>query len=512
MAEFPLRLAAIDVGSNAIRYTVGEFADPDHWTEVAGERIAVRLGRDVFTRERRLSDETLEAGTRALVQIRRRLDDLGVQHYRAVATSAVRESRNGSEFVDRVRGESGIHLETISGSEEARLVWLAVCQRIKLGERRWVLMDLGGGSVEVSIMDQDGIRWSESHSLGSVRLLQTFRDDAVEGDEDLLELLARYVQVLRVPRLATIPEPRGVIATGGNIEALARLCGASSDANGVRSLPLADLSEVLGRLADFNESERVDRFGLRTDRADVIVPAGVVYEHVAKLAEADEIVVPGVGVREGVLLDLRDERLDRVGHTDRQTRGTLAAAVALGRRCRFDESHGRHVAKLSLSMFDQLTDLHGLGRSGRRILQTGALLHDIGQFISYRRHHKHSCYIISNADLPGLSSGELAMAALVARYHRRANPQPKHPGYGELPKADRDLVRKLAAILRVCDALDREHLSRVRKLEVRRTPEGFDLHARVRGASGLESWALRKKGHLFRDVFGGPVRFDPHRI
>jgi len=508
LVTFPLRVAAIDVGSNAIRYSVAEFSGPDQFTGIEAERIAVRLGRDVFTRERRLTPETLDAGTAALAQIRRRIDDLGIPHYRAVATSAVRESRNGGEFVERIRKETGIHLETISGSEEAHLVWRSIRNRVALGDSRWLLVDLGGGSVEVSIVDRNEILWSESHTLGSVRLLQSFREEGVKEGDDLRGLLERYVQVLKVPRAVTRWQPAGIIATGGNIEALASLAGAPKDDEGVQFLAMDELRSVLDRLVSMSEAERVKKLGLRVDRADVIVPAAVVYERIAELSGAQEIVVPGVGVREGVLLDLVEDLTDHGAHASRQERELYAAAVGLGRRLRFDEAHGLQVARLSLALFDQLEELHGLGPRDRAILTAGALLHDIGQFISYRRHHKHSWYVISNADLTGLSMREVQMAALVARYHRRAEPDPLHPGYGELAEEDREAVSKLAALLRVADALDREHIARVTALRARLTNGSLVLDLETRGSLALEEWALLKKGRMFENVFGLKVRLE----
>jgi exopolyphosphatase/guanosine-5'-triphosphate,3'-diphosphate pyrophosphatase len=195
------RVAAVDVGSNAIRYVIAEVSKTGAYLEVESERIGVRLGKDVFTKSRTLTAATMDAGVGALSRIRRRIDDLGIAHYRAIATSAVRESRNGGEFVDRIRRESGIHLETISGSEEAKLVWLAVNDRMNLSSSRWFLMDLGGGSVEVSVVDREGILWTESHTLGSVRLLQAFSENGASlSGEEYRELRERYVHSLKVPR------------------------------------------------------------------------------------------------------------------------------------------------------------------------------------------------------------------------------------------------------------------------------------------------------------------------
>jgi len=506
------RIAAIDVGSNAIRYVVAEISDAGVYAEVEGERIAVRLGADVFTKERVLRPETMEAGVAALVRIRRRLDDLGVAHYRAVATSAVRESGNGGEFVDRVRRESGIHLETISGSEEARLVWVAVANRIDFGTDRWLMMDLGGGSVEVSVADGTGILWSESHTLGSVRLLQALRENGEpESGADYRELLERYVHVLKFPDAVRTWGPVAAVATGGNIEALADLAGAGRDARGVSRIGLGVLRELIERLASLGVEERVAQLGLREDRADVILPAAVVYERVAELAGVDEILVPRVGVKEGLVLDLDERLTDEATRSSHRERTIRSAALALGRRFQFDEVHGEQVARLSLALFDDLEPLHALGPRERDLLMVAALLHDVGQYISYRRHHKHSQYVIANSELPELSPADVSFVALLARYHRRSEPKLGHPEFAALSTADREAMRRLAAMLRVADALDREHVERVASLGCRVDRDAVALEVETRGTLTLEEWALRSKGALFEAVFGRPVRVDAVR-
>lgn len=509
------RVAAIDVGSNAIRYVIAEVSDSGTYGEVESERLAVRLGKDVFTRDRQLTQETMDAGVAALTRIRRRIDDLGIAHYRAVATSAVRESRNGGAFVEQVRRESGIHLETISGSEESRLVWIAVKSRIELGDQRWFTMDLGGGSVEVSVVDSEGILWSESHTLGSVRLLQALEENvAPDSGGDYQELLERYAHVFKVSRAAEEWTPAGVIATGGNIDSLADLCRAPRDPKGVARLAMTDLQDAIERLAALSYEERVHELGLREDRADVILPAAVVYERVAELARAEEILVPGVGVKEGLVLDLVDELRNEPAHADRREQEIRAAAVTLGRRFQFDEAHGHQVARLSLALFDQLSELHGLGAKERNLLMAGAFLHDIGQFVSYGRHHKHSMYLIENSELPGLSPRDIQIVALLARYHRRAHPRPGHLGYDELAEPEREVVRKLAALLRVADALDREHVSRVVSLTARvdEVQGEVVLDLETQGRLVLEEWALRKKGKLFDSVYGKRIRVDAEPI
>lgn len=507
---FPFRAAAIDVGSNAIRFAAGEFVDPHHWIELEVQRVPVRLGHNAFLTGS-LDERTMSAAVETMATFRRSLDNLGIARYRAVATSAVRDSRNGPELVDRVRRETGIRLETITGTEEARLVWVALGSRVDLGEDLWVATDLGGGSLEISLVSAEGIQWSESHTMGTVRLLEDLGQ--VELDpQNFRVLLSEYTNTLRIPDHVRPSEIAGLIATGGNIEALADLAGAPSDEAGVSRLAYTDLRDTAKMLAGLSVEERVDQLGLREDRADVILPAAVIYAQVARLVGASEIIVPRVGVREGVLLDLADDVSGPAVHASRLEQLALRGALALGQRFHFDELHGRHVARLALSLFDQLRDLHGLDEEDRRVLLVAAVLHDVGQFISYRRHHKHSLYLIYNSDVPGLSRSQRILAALVARYHRRAEPQNSHFLYQDLRGADRVRVRRLAGILRLADALDREHLQRVPAVKAVVDDGALHLELDGRGDLLLEYWSLQRKSSMFTSVFGievQPVRSSP---
>jgi exopolyphosphatase/guanosine-5'-triphosphate,3'-diphosphate pyrophosphatase len=497
--NFPLRAAAIDIGSNGMRFLAAEFLQPMHYNVIEQVRTPVRLGHDVFLTGR-LADDAMDAAVAALAGYRNRLDALEIGRHRAVATSAVRDSRNGGSFRERVRRDAGIELEVITGAEEARLVHQAVRSRITLGPKRWVLVDLGGGSVEVSLVDDESIFWSVSHDMGAVRLLEEL---AVAGDEPgrFRRRLEEYTATLRIPSLGR-HKPAGFIATGGNIEALARLANAPTDERGVATLAIADLRALIDALSGLSYRQRVEQLGLRDDRADVILPASMVYERVARLAGFDEIIVPNVGLKDGVVVDLVDDLVGHEPHGERHDQTVLGGAIALGRRYHIDAPHGRHVAELSLTLFDQLEALHGLTRADRRILLAAGLLHDIGTFIGYRKHHKHSLYILSESELPGFTPNEILMVANVARYHRKGEPASHHEPFMELPEKERDRVVRLAALLRIADALDREHLQTVRAVRAERSDDGLWLALEGSGDLLLERWAVQKKAGLFEKTFG----------
>jgi exopolyphosphatase/guanosine-5'-triphosphate,3'-diphosphate pyrophosphatase len=500
--EFPLRVACVDMGSNAIRFVAAEFSSETEYSVLASERSPVRLGHGVYL-SGRLERSAMDRAVSALAGFRLQMDELGIEHYRAVATSAVRESSNGDAFAERIRDETGLRLETISGSEEARLVHLAVATTLPLGNRTWLLVDLGGGSVEVSLVDQNGTYWSESHTMGSVRLLEELTGAGADPGR-FRRMLAEYISILKVPAMSEGDRVAGYVATGGNIETLAKLAG-FADGIGVTHVPVATLRAIIEQLARLSFRERVDQLGLREDRADVILPAAMVYERLAELSGTDEILVPHVGIKEGVLYDVVNRLVRHRDHEDRQERGVLESAIVVGRKYHFDEAHARQVTCLALKLFDQLKALHGLGAADRRILQAAALLHDIGQFVSFQSHHKHTLYLIAHTELPNFSQREMQLVANVARYHRKAHPADHHPFYAALGDTEKVRTTRLAALLRLADALDREHTQRVTDLTAKVGPDELILW--LDGTSGLllEGWSLKKKANLFVKVFGRKV-------
>lgn len=497
---FPLRVAAIDIGSNAIRFLAAEFSAAGTYTVLEAERSSVRLGHDVFLTGK-LTREAMDAAVATIADFRERMAKWGVRKSRAVATSAVREATNGERFLARVKKETGVQIEVISGSEEARLVHLAVRNRVAMGKKQWLLVDLGGGSVEVSLADHEAVHWSESHTMGSVRLLEELAGVGQEPGR-FRRLLEEYVSTLRIPSVAEYRRPVGLIATGGNIDALARLSTVRQGPGDSLVIPLEGLRSAIARLSGLSFRQRVEELGLREDRADVIVPAALVYERLAVLAGVEEIHAPGVGVREGVALDLADEAGTDRSYRDRQLQQVTAGATALGRHYMFDEGHGAHVAHLALSLFDQLRKLHGLGEPERRLLLAAAILHDIGSYVSYKRHHKHSLYLISNSELPGFTPKDMEVVANIARYHRKSEPASDHEAYAALEVRDQRRVEALASLLRMADALDREHSRKVDGVRAQVRNKKLVLHIDGRGDLLLEKWAIERKSDFFRRVFG----------
>ncbi|MDI3290447.1 Ppx/GppA phosphatase family protein [Polyangium sp. 15x6] len=512
------RLAAIDIGSNAIRLRVVD-VDPPLLTDdgprfypfrdVLVDRAPVRLGHDVFTKGR-LENGVIGAACEALKRFRAAMDAAKVERYRAVATSAAREAQNGDLFVERAERESRVHVEIIEGVEEARLVQLAVVERIAMGPRRSLLVDIGGGSTELTLLEGRLPVYSRSLPVGTVRLLEAFLEGRGPIDIGHSKLLEEYVDRVCADAFREIEDASDgpvdvVIGTGGNIETLADLCPMPIAFPEGRAIEVRSMRRLLDELSAKSVDERVTAYGLRPDRADTIVPAATVLCRVAEAFGRESITAPGVGLKEGVLVDLARQ------HFVPRDFGGEAAAVSeaclrLGRRYHFDEAHGLLVARFATRLFDELATRHRMSPRDRILLHAAALLHDVGDFVRYEGHHKHSYYLIVHADLMGLSPPEREIVANVARYHRKSPPQLDHDNFRTLSREDRAKVKAMAAILRVADALDREHRAKVAGVSGRIDGDTLVLELSGTEDRSLEEWTVGAKCGMLKDALGLDVR------
>jgi exopolyphosphatase/guanosine-5'-triphosphate,3'-diphosphate pyrophosphatase len=433
------------------------------------------------------------------------MDAAKVDAYRATATSAVREATNGATLVERALRETGIELEIIEGVEEARLIQLAVVRHLALHDRRALLIDVGGGSTELTLLDQGQSAFSMSLPLGTVRLLETVLKGVRTLGKEQARLLGEMVDRALVEAAPHIRKAdfELVVGTGGNIDTLAELCPLKGGAQGqARAIDVTQLRPLFARLCAMTPNERKDAYDLRPDRADTIVPAASILLRFAELFKTTSIAAPGVGLKDGILEELVDKHF-HVWDTAREAQSVIDACVRLGRRYHFDEAHGRLVAKLAGLLFDDLQVVHQFGERERLLMRAAAILHDVGDFVRYDGHHKHSYYVIQHSDIMGLSAVERAIVANIARYHRKSVPDPSHPNFRELDKDARARVRGLAAILRIADALDREHRGKVDSVRgvVDRTKGRLLLFVTGEPERELEEWTVKAKSELLRDVY-----------
>jgi exopolyphosphatase/guanosine-5'-triphosphate,3'-diphosphate pyrophosphatase len=504
----PVYHAAIDAGSNALRLVIARSYSPRSVEILRTERVPVRLGRHAFTNHR-LDQETLARTARAFRDFRRVMDRFGVVRYRAVATAAAREATNRRALIERVRRKSGIELEIISGEEEARLVRQAVLASMKNGTVPSMILDLGGGSLELNFMRGAEVERCVGLPLGTVRLMETQGISGAISEEAAARLRLHVLSVLRTA-LQQIGPPRPdlagklAVACGGNAEALAQLAPGTRARNAPQ-LNLRLLRERLWQILDRDVPGRMKYFGLRRDRAEVLGVAAIVLSALGEWMHLDAVAVPGVGVREGVLLDLVAAEFGPAPLTTEQTlyaRRMVSCAEWFARRHDFDASHAEAVRVLALSLFDQLRPVHQMEPEMRVLLAVAATLHDVGQFIHSKSHHRHGDYLIRNADIPGLKGWRRNFVACLVRYHNgKSDPQTGDKPYDALDGPRRRDVSRLAGLLRIAEKLETAHEQSVESVDVE-VQDGM-AHFRVwmRNDSRLVQNGLTRRAALFEKEF-----------
>jgi len=498
------------MGASAIRLVVaeGEPGQPIRILEEASR--GVLLGKDTFTHGR-LEAATVEATLKALEGFRRIMDTYGVVRYRAVATSAIREAQNRETFLDRVRLRTGIDVEVIDGSEENRLTYMAVHDKLKDHEvfatGDALLVEVGGGSADISFLRKGQPIHSGTYALGSIRMRQNLAAWHA-SHEQRTRLLRRHIHnvVDDIRREMPLREARHFIAFGGDVRfAAARILGDETPEGEVRVVAKEPFLAFCDEVTTNDVEDLVARYRLPQADAETLVPALMAYRELLVETAAESITIPDASLRSGLLLDIA--RTEAGYGIEDFSRQVLASAQALGEKYRYDATHARNVAHLATRLFDELRVEHGLSGRDRLLLEVAALLHDVGIYVSLRGHHKHSQYLLSVSEIFGLSRDDMAVVSNVARYHRRATPQKSHLPYTALDSDTRVAVNKLAAILRLANALDADHLQKVKDLKV--VPEEGAWALEVEGAGDLtmERLAASSRADFFVEVFGRRVTF-----
>ena len=504
------RLAAIDIGTNSIRCIVVEADGVNPFKILTDEKATVRLGERI-ARDNLVSPEAWSRAMTALARMKKVVDGYGVRWVEAVATSAMRRAANGELFVKAVADEIGLEISVISGEEEAELVTLSALNSFDMAGARYAMADIGGGSVEVVTAFGCHIKALRSLELGAVVLTEMFGTSDLVGKEDYLRLRKHVRKTLKTAGIDKPPPSPVMIGSGGAMTAIAAMVMAMRkeeyiSAHGYEILRF-EIVHLLAMLLRKDLKGRKGIPGLNPERADIIVAGVAVVDQLMELLGANTLRINERGLREGIILKaLRKHNLSREARSPRTWR---EAALEFARSCHFDEDHSQQVARLSLELFDALAAFFGLTDKDRQMLETAALLHDIGYLIGYSGHHKHSYHLIRHADLFGFPPREHEIIANIARYHRKSLPAKKHESYARLSARDRALVEKLGGILRLADGLDRRRVSAVTSLECMLSSTTFRISLYGPDDVSVEIFGGKQKGDLFETAFARKLMLSP---
>ncbi|NJN73190.1 MAG: Ppx/GppA family phosphatase [Limnothrix sp. RL_2_0] len=515
-------LAAIDIGTNSIHMVIVKIQPSlPAFTIIAREKDVVRLGhRDRQTGN--LTDEAMERSMKALQRCQDLAASFQVNSLIAVATSAMREAPNGKTFLQRIETELGLKVDLISGQEEARRIYLGVLSAVDFNQQPHVLIDIGGGSTEISLAETHEARFLSSTKVGAVRLTQDFvREDPISNREFItlqayirgrlerpIEMLREQIQPNEKVRMIGTS---GTIETLAEIHAMANLGNVPNPLQGYRFSRKA-LGKIIQQMRELNCRERANLPGMSEKRSEIILAGAIILQEAMNLLDISEIMVCERALREGVIVDwmlsrgLIESRLKYQGSIRERS------VMAIAKKYRVDVDYGKRTADFSLAIFDQLYGLlHEWDTEAREMLWAAAILHNCGLYISHSSHHKHSYYLIRNAELLGFNETQVEIVANLARYHRKSKPKKKHDNFQNLTdKKHRQMVHELSAIMRLAVGLDRRQIGAIAAvvcdydkkkgvLTLNLTPSYKD------DPCDLERWSLDYKKIIFEEEFGVTV-------
>ena len=500
-------VAAIDIGATGIRLTIAEL-EGERQRILESAKQPINLGRDTFLRGR-IQPETVEECVRILKGFRSLMREYGISQesqVKAIATSSLREAENRDTVLNRIYIATQVNVTLLDESEVNRLLYMAVRPALveskSWGKSDALLVEVGGGSTQLLLFQGGQVTFSETYALGSLRLREVLEDYGPPASRTI-QVLEQEVQhaVDQIHNTCPLTKAPILIAMAGVTKLAASQIIPSWETKSLGVLSFKAFTQFTQEVLPLPIDELVRRFHITYPEAETVAPGLLAYLQLGRAFSVQEVWVPQVSLRDGLLREMAFPTL----WSEELGQQVLRSAQTLGERFRFDARHGLHVATLCLSLFQELQSEHLLGNHDALLLQVAAILHDIGLVISNRSHHKHSYYLLSNSDLFGLSKADMRCVALVSRYHRRGAPSMTHPEYAELDRESRMVVSKMAAILRVADALDRNHLQQVQQIRCSR--EGGQLVITIWGLEdlSLERFALQQKGSLFEEVYGLPV-------
>ncbi|GIX04715.1 MAG: exopolyphosphatase [Planctomycetaceae bacterium] len=507
-AATPQVVAVIDVGTTALRMTVAEISEGPHVRILANLSQPVALGRDTFTRGS-IEKSTIEECVRVLRSYRRILHEHHVtrpEEIRCVATSAVREAQNRLAFLDRIYAATGFAITTLDEAEVNRITYHGVQPLLRaetqLQGRNIVIAEVGGGSTEVLLVRDADVLFAHTYRLGSLRLremLEVYRAPLTSFRRVLETHIQRILDsVLQQPMFRDVQD---VIGLGGDLRFASKQIDPERAHERLIELPLSRLESFADQILGMNEDKLVHRYHLPYADAATLGPALLAYVYLCRALKVERLLVGHVNLRDGVLMEMAT----RGAWSDDFIQQVIRSGLECASKFKVDEPHARHVMKLCRILFQGLREEHRLEQRYEVLLSLAALLHEIGLYVSTGSYHKHTMYLINNSELFGLSRNDVMLVALVARYHRKSSPKPTHPGYSTLDRDQRIAVCKLAALLRVADALDATHHQRIHELRMTREAGRLILSIPHVDDLSLEQLALKQSGSLFEETYGMPV-------
>ena len=501
------RYAAIDIGSNSIRMEAAEVTPGEPARILASEREVTRLGESVF-RTGVVSEDAMRTTSAVLARMAtlyRKLDVIGV---RAVATSAIRDTRNPAAFLERASEAAGTPVEIISGREEARLIYLGVESVWPQDGKRTLVIDIGGGSAEIMGAEDGVLKDAFSKPLGAVRLREIFLKDDPPTPLQLHQM-NEYIE-------AKLDNPLQRLGHGGWDRAIATSATAAAVASAVARVPgsrreeidrlrtpASEIAKLYRRVSVLGLAGRRRITGIGPRRAEILIPGVAVLLKFLREFKLPAVYYCRAGVRDGIIADLAARNVG--AELSRLSRDQRREVEAMGRKYAVSVEHARRVANIAHLFYTALQPLHGLPPAHGKLLDAAAHLVDVGHYVSDSGHHKHSFYLISNSDMAGFTERERMLVASLCRYHRKSLPSPVHSHYQALTPDERRTLLYLIPLLRLADNLNRARQQRIHGIECRMRDGEVLVQVKSSHDIDLEQWGAERAGEAFRQIYNRDI-------
>ncbi len=500
----PRPVAVIDIGATSIRMQIAEIFGSGRIRKHDALTNGVSLGRDTFSNGS-IGRSTIEESVRVLKSYQKILQEFGItdpKEIRVVATSGVREASNSLEFLDRVFIATGLQIELFNEAELHRVTYLGIQPFFDMHQElfcgRTLVCEVGGGTTEVLMLQKQDVTISRSFRLGSIRLrkaLDAYDAPAAKTGRLLKSQVSHFVQ-----QILTLvgDQPAQYFAMGGEIRYLIHHLGRNFQENNLPELSTSELREFTESILNLSPDRLAARLHLSQTEAEALGPALYVHLCIAEAIQSDRIFVADVNLRDGLIKEISQG----FNWSETIQSQVIRSAEKLAEKYGIEGSHATHVAFLGCQIFDQLQSFLNIDPRHKMLLHLASLLHEVGQFVNVRSYHKHSLYLIRNSEFFGVDSNDLLLVALVARYHRRATPQPAHEGYSSLNRENRVLVAKLAAILRIAIALDVTRTQRIETIQCSVRKNELIIQVNNSSELAIENAEVEKSSQMLEDLFG----------
>lgn len=510
------RIAAIDLGTNSFHAVIVDiFSDGSFYTIDRLKEMVLLAEKGIGDK---LSKQAMDRGIDALKRISTLCEHQHVEEILAFATSAIREAENGGEFIQRAIDEIGIKINAISGKLEAELISYAVRHGISMDDNPVMMVDIGGGSVEFIIGDWEETYFLSSLKIGVARMSAQFVNQDPISTEEINSLHKFYQnQLTKIAQAFAQHRTTTVIGSSGTMQNIALMIAhMKNESPGLIINELRftdrDFFRLYQKVIPMRRDERLRLKGLDEKRVDIIAPGLVLVDYLIKKFGIREVRISEQALREGIVLRYIRKELPDLKILMNDVEPRRRSIFELLRKTDWHEEHSKHVAKIALILFDHFREQLNLPVEDRELLEFAAYMHDIGYYISHRKHHKHAQYLIRNADLKGFKEIEIEMMANVARYHRRSTPKSRHSYYNRLPDGVKNRIRKLSGIIRVADGLDRSHYQNVLEVEIDENDDRIELRLTSQEEPQLEIWGAKRKSELFEEVTGKKIEYKSVEI